>query len=247
MALAQSTNKLKTSASHQEMRDQGSFKIDISNEKVINFAFSSSNLLYQDMSYFMKEQRNNSKDEDQKEEIEGKTFIIKKKSSYPSAYYEYFNQELDFSNQLYHSELILDGSEESEDEHKDASMITMIEKHDYVNSNSLWEEDDDESKEENSESDEEVKTYRLSNPCTPIQDLEKVPVEIDNSFLIQDTKKKHIMNNLLYGNYMIKEEGKNYSINFTAKNTVKSKLQYRVSPSKSMEEDKNKKFTTLKN
>ena len=91
-------------------------------------------------------------------------------------------------------------------------MITMVEKHNNSNPRSLWEEGEEDSKEDLEESEEEIQTYRLSNPWTPIQDLEKVPVEIDNSFLINDDKKKHIMNNMLYGNYLIKEESKIYLI-----------------------------------
>lgn len=58
------------------------------------------------------------KEEEIKGELEGKTFIIKKKSceSYPAAYYEYFNQQedSDYDGPMSH-------------EAHDNSVITMLE------------------------------------------------------------------------------------------------------------------------
>uniref|UniRef100_A0A7S3J8V7 Uncharacterized protein n=1 Tax=Euplotes harpa TaxID=151035 RepID=A0A7S3J8V7_9SPIT len=113
-----------------------------------------------------------------------------------AGYYEYFNEELEFSGRLYEGY-----SEQSEEEH-DISLITMVEKA-KCNYRSVWEgEGEIESKEaEQENSEEEINTYRLSNPCTPIQDLEKIPDDLSPSFFDNDSKKKHIINNLFYGNY----------------------------------------------
>ena len=83
----------------------------------------------------------------------------------------------------------------------------MIEKYDKDSYKTPWnwENDNDSNEGDNENSPEEIQTYRLSNPCTPIQDLENVPAKIDASFLNKDNKKQHIMNNLLYGNYDMTE------------------------------------------
>lgn len=136
--------------------------------------------------------------EEDKTGIEGKTFIIKKKSveSYPAAYFEYFNddngsQELDIDN---------------DDDKHDMSVVTMLENNDAISS--LWEKDPRQYLNEGENSEEEIKTARISNPCTPIQDMDTIPSHIDTSFLWNDNSEKHILNNLFYGNYKQKSEGK---------------------------------------
>lgn len=58
----------------------------------------------------------------------------------------------------------------------------MLEKDESNILNSLWEaEHDMDPREETQE--EEIHTYRVSNPCTPIDDLNAIPSEIDSSFL----------------------------------------------------------------
>lgn len=132
------------------------------------------------------------KEEETKWELEGKTFIIKKKSceSYPAAYYEYFNQQEDSD---------YDGPQ-SEAAH-DNSVITVLENNGWGR-RSIWEEDNEENHSDlENDSIDDVKTYRISNSCTPIDDLDNIPSSINTSFLLKDNSKKHIINNLFYGNY----------------------------------------------
>lgn len=116
------------------------------------------------------EKNKNDKD---KTGIEGKTFIIKKKSveSYPAAYFEYFNNENDFQEH----------DVEYDDEKHDMSVVTMLENNEAISS--LWEKDPRQFLNEGENSEEEIKTSRISNPCTPIQDMDTIPSHIDTSFL----------------------------------------------------------------
>jgi len=128
-----------------------------------------------------------------KTEIAGKTFIIKKnkeKNSLHSIYYEYFNEEID------HSLISNDASNHEIDE----SIITMIEKQD-AGSRSAPEIDQETEKEEDNE--EEIQTFRVSNPVTPIPDLDKNE-EIDESRISVLLQKANYINNLLYGNFASK-------------------------------------------
>jgi len=86
-------------------------------------------------------------------------------------------------------------------------MVTVLEKTDDGNNNWLWTQKQ-EMETEGENSDEEIHTYRISNPTTPIQDLEKIPSEVDLTVLWDDTSGKHVMNNLLYGNFKKQFESK---------------------------------------
>jgi len=88
-------------------------------------------------------------------------------------------------------------------------MVTVLEKTDDGNNNWLWTQKQ-EMETEGENSDEEIHTYRISNPTTPIQDLEKIPSEVDLTVLWDDTSGKHVMNNLLYGNFKKQFESKWY-------------------------------------
>lgn len=87
-------------------------------------------------------------------------------------------------------------------------MVTVIEKQDKTNYKSPWdwEGDDEQPESDNDNSLDQIKTYRLSNPWTPIQDLENVTVGFDRLFFNKDNN-SHIINNLLYGNFNISKEG----------------------------------------
>lgn len=79
----------------------------------------------------------------------------------------------------------------SDSDPRDNSVITMLEKDEDNILKNLWEADNDMEPrnldEDNSE--EEIHTYRISNPWTPIDDVNAIPSEIDASFLSQDDNK----------------------------------------------------------
>lgn len=108
-------------------------------------------------------------------------------SSFTPAYFEYFNDD------GYVSDSRSLGSEEMN--HLDVSIVTTFENTD-VKEVSFWEKPPE--TEENS--DEEIKTYRVSNNCTPIEDFEGAKLKIDSEFLAKAGNKK-LLNNLFYGNY----------------------------------------------
>lgn len=92
----------------------------------------------------------------------------------------------------------------SEDQPRGTSIITMLEKDEDNILKTLWDADNDmepRNEDGDNNSEEEIHTYRISNPWTPIEDVNAIPSEIDASFLSHDDNKKHILNNLLYGNF----------------------------------------------
>jgi hypothetical protein len=162
---------VRDSPTAEPMQDQGLQKIDLSNDKVIHPIYILQNinkLRYSSEKYF---------NEEDKFQVEGRTFVIKKKSreSYPAAYFEYFNN----------SNIAEDVSSEPFEERLDNSIVTMLEKTEDNSVDPLWshspknalKDDDDDS------SEEEIHTYRISNPTTPIQDLDQLPSEVDLSLL----------------------------------------------------------------
>lgn len=93
-------------------------------------------------------------------------------------------------------------SSEPYEERLDNSIVTMLEKTEDISADPLWDHplENTSKDEDRSYSEEEIHTYRISNPTTPIQDLDQLPSEIDLSMLWNDPEKNHLINNLLYGN-----------------------------------------------
>lgn len=162
------------------------------------------------------------KNEETKEEVKEratKTFIVKKKSqdSLPAAYFEYFNDDQEEDASV--------GSEELE---LDRSMITTFE-NENIAEISLWEKaPNSESKEaEGENSDEEIKTFRVSNNCTPIEELEGSKLQIDPIFLKSEDNKK-ILNNLFYGNYKTEPKEKPKAVKPLEEGNIQSRNQCRL-------------------
>lgn len=87
-------------------------------------------------------------------------------------------------------------------------MVTVIEKQDKEEYKSPWDGENDENGEgDHDTSQDQIKTYRVSNPCTPIQDLENVTVGIDRLLYNKDNDTHHLINNLFYGNFNFNSEG----------------------------------------
>ena len=130
------------------------------------------------------------KEEESKTDIENTTFIVKKslQNSFSDEYFEYSkNEEASFDCELI-------SVEKSENNEK----LTSIWEKDLISSS---QEDEGENSYEN------IQTSRLSNNWTPLGNMDNTHLNINSSFLEQDHN-RHILNNLLYGNYKTKVKSK---------------------------------------